>query len=122
MMNLTLGKAAVQTLSCASQSHIFEEDAVKTIAWPNAACDSVTPRRRKRPPESRLWLEDPAIDDEAGILGDLVVEPPRRLVGVVRQPVDTWATRRLRPIADRLDQRPADALAAAASAVKRSWR
>ena len=53
-----------------------------------------------------------AIDHEAGVLGDLVVELHRGVVGLVRLPVHPGRSGEFCLLIDAVDEGPADALAA----------
>src|SRR5579871_4272808 len=64
---------------------------------------------------SVTWLcrsgnEAAAIDQEAGFLGDLVIEMHRRFVALVGLPIDPRSAGLLGAVIDRLDQRAGDAL------------
>src|SRR5579864_17558 len=65
----------------------------------------------KRPGASKYL----AVDDEAGALGDLVVQRLRGVVGLVRLPVNARHARLARLLVDLADQRPANSLSARGS-------
>src|SRR5262249_48841755 len=74
------------------------------------SCRSCASFDGKVPPRRRL--EHPAIDQEAGFLGQLVIEPHGGRIGLMGHPIDPAGTGRLCFLIDGLDQLAADPLPA----------